>query len=100
MSQTEKYGRRNVSKMYGEINALRAAINSEGTPAIQGAWGAVEEHIDFAYRGAEVSALVAAAKRVTSFEDTVQDLAECGCDRCTAHLDLRGALAEIKGEKK
>jgi hypothetical protein len=40
------------------------------------------------------------AKRVTSFEDTTEDLAECGCDRCKAHLDLRATLAEIEGEKK
>lgn len=45
-----RYGRRNIPKMYGEINVLRAAIRAEGTPAIQTAWDAVEEHIDFAYR--------------------------------------------------
>jgi predicted DsbA family dithiol-disulfide isomerase len=39
------------------------------------------------------------AKRVTSFEDTTEELAECGCDRCKAHLDLRATLAEIEGEK-
>jgi len=45
----EKYGRRNVPKMYAEINVLRAAIRLEGSAAIQAAWDAVEEHIDFAY---------------------------------------------------
>lgn len=35
--------------MYAEINALRRAIRAEGTEAIQSAWDAVEEHIDFAY---------------------------------------------------
>jgi polyhydroxyalkanoate synthesis regulator phasin len=39
------------------------------------------------------------AKRVTSFEDDTQELAECGCARCKAHLDLRALLAEIEGEK-
>lgn len=46
----KKYGNRNVSKMLRQINALRAAIRAEGTPAIQSAWDAVEEHIDYAYR--------------------------------------------------
>ena len=36
-------------------------------------------------------------KRVTSFEDTTEELAECGCDRCKAHLKLRALLAEIEG---
>jgi hypothetical protein len=40
------------------------------------------------------------AKRVTSFEDDTQELAECGCARCKAHLDLRALLAEIEGEKE
>lgn len=46
----EKYGNRNVSKMLRQINTLCAAIRAEGTPAIQSAWDAVEEHIDYAYR--------------------------------------------------
>lgn len=46
-----KYGRRNVPKMVGQIDALRQAIRAEGTPAVQSAWDAVEEHIDFAYSG-------------------------------------------------
>ncbi len=54
MTEPQKYGRRNVPKMYAQINTLRAAIQAEGTPAIQEAWDKVEEHIDFAYRGAEV----------------------------------------------
>ena len=45
---TEKYGNRNVSKMFAQINALRSAIRAEGTEAIQAAWDAVEEHIDYA----------------------------------------------------
>lgn len=45
-----RYGRRKVTRMYAEIDALRKAIRAEGTPAIQDAWDAVEEHIDYAYR--------------------------------------------------
>ncbi len=37
------------------------------------------------------------AKRVTSFEDTTEELAQCGCARCKAHLKLRTTLAEIEG---
>ncbi len=47
----EKYGNRNVAKMYGQINELRRLIHSEGTESIQDAWSKVEEHIDFAYAG-------------------------------------------------
>lgn len=47
---TDKYGRRNVPKMIAQIGALRQAIRAEGTPAVQAAWDAVEEHIDYAYR--------------------------------------------------
>jgi hypothetical protein len=45
-----KYGRRNVAGMIRQVNDLRQAIRAEGTPAIQSAWDAVEEHIDYAYR--------------------------------------------------
>lgn len=45
----EKYGNRNVAKMYKQINELRALILSEGTDSIQEAWSKVEEHIDYAY---------------------------------------------------
>jgi hypothetical protein len=48
-----KYGWRNIVKMYAEINVLRKAIRSEGSPAVQAAWDAVEEHIDYAYRHLE-----------------------------------------------
>lgn len=50
MTATAKYGRRNVAKMIREVEALRQAIRAEGTPAVQAAWDAVEEHIDYAYR--------------------------------------------------
>ena len=45
----DKYGNRNIIKMFNQINHLRKSIRSEGTPAIQAAWDKVEEHIDFAY---------------------------------------------------
>ncbi|MDZ7905197.1 MAG: hypothetical protein U5N55_05045 [Cypionkella sp.] len=45
-----KYGNRNVPKMIRQVDALRHAIAAEGSPAIQAAWDAVEEHIDYAYR--------------------------------------------------
>jgi hypothetical protein len=47
---TEKYGQRNVIKMFNQVNALRKAIRSEGSPAIQEAWDKVEEHIDYIYQ--------------------------------------------------
>jgi hypothetical protein len=48
---------------------------------------------------AKLAKAMSRAKRVTSFEDTTEELAECGCDRCKAHLKLRALLAEIEGEK-
>jgi hypothetical protein len=48
---------------------------------------------------AKLAKAVSMAKRVTSFEDNTEELAECGCARCKAHLDLRATLAEIEGEK-
>ena len=45
-----RYGNRNVAKMIRQIDALRQSIRAEGTPDIQTAWDAVEQHIDFAYR--------------------------------------------------
>jgi hypothetical protein len=50
-------------------------------------------------RDANLAKLVSIAKRITSFEDTTEELAECGCARCKAHLKLRATLAEIEGEK-
>ena len=50
MTAPAKYGNRNIPKMIRQIDELRRAIRSEGTPAIQEAWDKVEEHIDFAYR--------------------------------------------------
>ncbi len=48
---------------------------------------------------AKLAKAMSRAKRVTSFEDTTEELAECGCNRCKAHLKLRALLAEIEGEK-
>jgi hypothetical protein len=50
-------------------------------------------------RDANLAKVVSIAKRITSFEDTTEELAECGCARCKAHLKLRATLAEIEGEK-
>jgi len=50
LAMPDKYGRRNVAKMIGQIDALRHLIASEVTPAVQDAWDKVEEHIDYAYR--------------------------------------------------
>tara|TARA_R110000868_G_scaffold115346_8_gene308039 strand:- start:934 stop:1110 length:177 start_codon:yes stop_codon:yes gene_type:complete len=47
---TPRYGNRTIVKMFNQINALRKAIRSEGTPVIQEAWDRVEEHIDFIYQ--------------------------------------------------
>jgi len=46
---TARYGNRTIIKMFNQINALRKAIRSEGTSAIQEAWDKVEEHIDYIY---------------------------------------------------
>ena len=46
---TDRYGQRTIVKMFNEVNALRKAIRSEGTPKIQEAWDKVEEHIDYVY---------------------------------------------------
>ena len=48
---------------------------------------------------AKLAKVMSRAKRVTSFEDTTEELAECGCARCKAHLKLRATLAEVEGEK-
>jgi hypothetical protein len=50
MEEPRRYGRRKVTKMYADINRLRALIRAEGTEAIQAAWDEVEEHIDFVYQ--------------------------------------------------
>ena len=46
---------------------------------------------------AKLAKAMSIAKQVTSFEDTTEELLECGCDRCKAHLKLRALLAEIEG---
>lgn len=50
MDAPARYGNRNVPKMIRQVEALRKIIRAEGTPAIQEAWDAVEQHIDYAYR--------------------------------------------------
>jgi hypothetical protein len=49
-------------------------------------------------RDAKLAKLMSITKRITSFEDTTEELSECGCARCKAHLKLRALLTEIKGE--
>lgn len=56
--------------MYAQINVLRAAIRSEGTEAIQAAWDAVEEHIDFVYSRSRSRAMTARHDPMT--EETTQ----------------------------
>jgi hypothetical protein len=51
------------------------------------------------YAADKLAKAMSRAKRVTSFEDTTEELAECGCARCKAHLKLRALLAEIEREK-
>jgi hypothetical protein len=46
---------------------------------------------------AKLAKAMSISKRVTCFEDTTEELLECGCDRCKAHLDLRAIIAEIEG---
>lgn len=50
MSTKEKYGNRNISKMYSEWDILRKVGRSEGTPTIQTAIDNCEEWIDFAFQ--------------------------------------------------
>lgn len=45
----ERYGRRKISKMLAEWDALRHAVAAEGTPRVQAAFDACEEWIDFAF---------------------------------------------------
>lgn len=44
------YGQYPVTKIIKSIDALRKAIRSEGTPAIQEAWDRIEPVIDFFLR--------------------------------------------------
>lgn len=46
---TDTYGRRPITMLYAQIDALRKAIRAEGTQRVQDAWDKVEEHIDYVY---------------------------------------------------
>jgi 3-deoxy-D-arabino-heptulosonate 7-phosphate (DAHP) synthase class II len=88
-----RYGRRRVPKMLREMNVLRHAIRAEGTPAIQDAWDAVEEHIDFAYRP------VAAAEEVERLRDATRHALQSldaslftNAEHAAAKMLLRAAL--------
>lgn len=67
MIAPERYGQRKVTKMYAEINTLRAAIQDEGTPAVQDAWDKVVQHIEFAYRGCPECRSTDLAPRIPGF---------------------------------
>ena len=68
-----KYGKRNVPKMIRQVEVVRQLIAAEGTPSIQEAWGAVEEHIDFAYR-ADATQAAALKARAEAAEARVREL--------------------------
>lgn len=84
MSAPAKYGTRNVPKMIRQVEVLRQAIAAEGTPAIQDAWDAVEEHIDYAYRADATAALAQiereaeARGRVKGMREAAEIANECG----------------------
>lgn len=44
-----RYGRRRIDRMLREWDTLRHIIASEGTPAVQEAFDACEEWIDYAF---------------------------------------------------
>lgn len=52
---SDRYGQRNIVKMWNQWNTLRRLIRAEGSPAIQEAWDQVESWVDFVFgkRGAE-----------------------------------------------
>ena len=54
---SERYGNVRVSKIIRAFNNLRAAIRSEGTPAIQKAWDRVEPWLTFAFERDEIDRL-------------------------------------------
>ena len=81
---TVKYGMRNIAKMIHEIDVLRKAIRSEGTPLIQDAWDRVEQHIDFAYARQPQGKLIA---KTETKEGSQEDLDPA--DQPVIPLDLR-----------
>ena len=48
--QVDRYGQRKVVKIYNDMERLRKAIRSEGTPAIQEAWDRIEPVVDMFYQ--------------------------------------------------
>lgn len=46
----ERYGQRKVVKIINDMDRLRKAIRSEGTPKIQEAWDRIEPVIDMFYQ--------------------------------------------------
>ena len=43
---TDRYGKTRMGTIRAAVNALRASIRAEGTPAIQDAWDRMEPWID------------------------------------------------------
>ncbi len=47
---SDRYGNRSIARMYNDITKHRAAVRSEGTPAIQETWDRVEEFVDYVFK--------------------------------------------------
>jgi hypothetical protein len=78
-----------------DLPFLRAAKAADRIEALLNLNEALVELMDD--RDAKLTKLMSITKRITSFEDTTEELSECGCARCKAHLKLRATLAEIEG---
>lgn len=89
MTGTVRYGRRKAPAIIAQFNALRQAIRAEGTPGIQSALDAVEEHIDAAYQW-------------TAERQTALDLAKRGIDQWASCIDSEysgtGQFVEMMAE--
>lgn len=86
---TPRYGRRKVTGMIANVEALRRQIRAEGTPAIQSAWDAVEEHQDAAYQWAGERATVIAVLNALAHHPSHEDSA--------MGRRARAALAKLGG---
>lgn len=86
----KKYGRRNVPKMIRQVDLLRQAISAEATPTIQDAWDKIEEHIDYAYRRADLPPTLSAAMELPEVKALVHAVASqlAYMDMCGDHGDL------------
>jgi hypothetical protein len=82
---------------YAEKLEQEIELNEQETCMLEDDFVKADKEIDALK--AKLAKAVSMVKRVTSFEDNTEELAECGCARCKAHLDLRALLVEIEGEK-